>query len=450
MRPRPAPRRQNPFANIRALVHTRDSKKGNTTSLMASSFRKHKKKLNILMAVVGILCLVIGMLMALGALMRHEHEQMRFFRVAGLYAIGGLALLILRYLFFRLPEIVRSHQSPSARRRRDHFQTMRRPEPAPVAREEEGSILIVVLLLLGILSALAFRVLTTARQDVAYADAVMKAGLLNVAALDSARAAMQLLADDDNLRVDHPGEPWADIPDVVDPAGINRRVRVTDLQQYFDLNNLAAAQAGLQLPVDEVLARIMVECNILTPGNQIQALRDWIDSDTTGVYEEFLYAQRTPPYQPAHRILYGMNELLLVDGWTPAMFEREVANSWLDFSNGNLIDCVTIIPAPRSGVIPVNVNTAPPDVLQGLFGVGREAAAEFVLARRKVAPIDRFDFLATQIGNETYRQLSPYLDTRSAWFNIDVTTEKDGRTARLQVVARRDDEGRVDAVRAYF
>lgn len=416
---------------------------------MTMRFRKHKKKANLLVAVVGLLCLAIGGLMAMSALFRHEHEQMRYWIVAAWYGSAGAALLILRFLFFRLPDILRARTSPTARRRREHFETMRRPTPSRPPGDD-GSVLIVSLILLGLLSTLAFRVLVTARQELALAESIAKTGLLKIAALDATRAAMQRLADDDNLRFDHPSEPWAEVNEITDPAGITRMVRITDLQQRFDLNNLAAAQPGLQLPVIEAISRIMTECGILTPGSQVAALRDWVDSDETGVYEKSLYATRTPPYQPADRILYGFDDLFLVDGWTPALFDRQPAGTWANLSSGDLIDCVTIIPAERSGIIPMNVNTASADALQGLFGPGRQAAVEFLLSRRKAGPITRFDFIAAQLGAADYAMLSPYLDIRSSWFQIDTTTAQDGRIARLQVIARRGDDGQVDAVRAFF
>ena len=108
------------------------------------------------------------------------------------------------------------------------------------------------------------------------------------------------------------------------------------------------------------------------------------------------------------------------------------------------------MPQPRARLIPLNINTASPAVLQGVFGIGREMVIERIMTRREEAPFRNTDFLADFLGREDYQTVSPYLDVRSHFFHIQATAYREGKTARIHVLARRSDDGRLDAIQATF
>lgn len=412
------------------------------------TLRKHKKRFRILLIVVGFICLVIGGLIAASNLFRHEHEQARFFRVALVYAYVGAGLVALDFLIFKLPEIVRTRRSATFKRRHGRPQPFRRGSLPPP--DEDGSILVVTLILLGLIAGLSLHVITRARSAQAEAHAVASVRLLQLAALDSARNALQYLADDPDLAADHSSEDWAKPVEVTDPAGITRMTRVEDLQAAFDLNNLGVSSTGAQARPYDVLARIMTACGIFTPGSILDALRDWVDTDNTGPYEAAFYERADPPSAPAGRLLYSRAELLQVEGWSARLFDRKPASTRGGLFQGNLADGVTIIPVPRQRIIPLNINTASPEALFGLFGVGNEALVERILARRLEGPITRLDFMARLAGADALAGLTPYLEMRSSWFRIQSTAFKDGQSARLDLIARRQEDGRMDVVKATY
>lgn len=415
------------------------------------SIRKHKRRTSILLVVTGIICLVGAAFYGLASLFRMAYEQGRFLRVGGVYLAAGTAILLTHFLFFVLPEIMRERRSATWQRRHGS----RRQKERLMAESEgmdrqRGSILVVTLVLLGLLSALSLQVITTARA--AQSEAAARSGReqLRMAALDDVRFALQTLADDADLAVDHPGEAWAQPRETIDPAGIERVLRVEDLAAKFDLNNLAVEVTGNSLRPYDALVAIMNTCGLFTPGLRVDALRDWVDADDAGAYENSHYTGKNPAYRTAGRVLYGFDELFAIEGWDAAMFERDNARSRLQMFAGDLVDAVTIIPAPRDRVIPVNVNTASPDALLGLIGLGGEPLVERIMARRREGPISRLDFIAYELGDDRYARLAPYLDMRSEWFLVRAAAYRDGQSGRMEVIARRSGDGTVEIVRSVF
>jgi type II secretory pathway component PulK len=407
----------------------------------------------MLMVVIGLICLVVSAFYGLASMFRLAYEQGRFLRVAGIYLGAGMIFFLVLYFIFILPEQMRARRSATWQRRHGSGRTKARryaEDEKRINQNQAGGILVAALALLGLLSALSVQVITTARA--AQTEAAAHAGReqLRMAALDEVRFALQTLADDTDLTIDHGAEAWAQPRETVDPAGIERVLRVEDLAARFDLNNLAVEITGDSLRPYDALVSVMNACGIFTPGLQVDALRDWVDADGAGTYEDEHYGRKEPAYTTAGRVLYGFDELFAVEGWEAGMFERDLSRSRLQMFDGDLIDAVTIIPAPRDRVIPLNVNTASPGALLGLIGVGGEPLVERIVARRREAPISRLDFIAFELGDDRYARLTPYLDLRSEWFLIQAAAYRDGHSERIEVVARRSSEGAVDIVRSSY
>jgi len=414
--------------------------------------RKFQQRTSTLLIVVGILCLIIGGVFALSAFMQYEHQRGKYFQVGALFAGSGMVFLLLRFLFIGLPEMLQDRKSGVATRRKELLSTYQRPKPTPVQvhRKDDGSILIIVLVFLGIISAVAMQSIIAARSSHQEAEASLKAGLLNMAVIDTARSAMQLLADDVDLAVDSADEPWAEYREFTDPAGFTRMIRIQDLQRSFDLNNLAVAQTGNHIPASEVLSKIMVLCGIFMPSAKTDPLMDWVDENAAGSFEDKFYGNKTSPYSAANRPLYGWNELFQVEGWNPEMFVRKPSRLLTVQLDADLVDCVTIIPAARERVVPININTADATTIQGLLGFGREGVVERILQQRKEAPYRGTEFLAELIGEDEYNLLVPYVDVKSRYFHIRASSYSEGATARMDVLASRSDDGSVQVVQASF
>ncbi|SFF32425.1 general secretion pathway protein K [Fontimonas thermophila] len=150
------------------------------------------------------------------------------------------------------------------------------------------------------------------------------------------------------------------------------RGQVIDLQGLYNLNNLAAATPAEFKKQQEIFVRLLSRAEI---ADEFQAhalaaaIRDWADADSepTGFdgAEDTEYLGIDPPYRVANRLFTSVSELLAVKGVTPEIYAR-------------LANLVTAL--PETGV-PINVNTAPPVLLQALAAQPRPEIEQFVRER---------------------------------------------------------------------
>ncbi len=164
-------------------------------------------------------------------------------------------------------------------------------------------------------------------------------------------AAAQLLQKNASSATDTLQEDWArDIPPFpVEDGAV--KVRITDAQARFNLNNLIqnGALNGAERGVLQRLLQALVQ-------NQTQAsamasnLVNWIDLKTTNGSEDAEYLKLQPPYRAAYHKLESVDELRLVRGFTPEIVEK-------------LRPYVTALPDNT----PVNINTCGAQVLSALF-----------------------------------------------------------------------------------
>jgi general secretion pathway protein K len=253
------------------------------------------------------------------------------------------------------------------------------PEPCYKVKER-GVALITVILIVALAAStaafMAWQQQIWVRQvenlrDQAQAQAVARA------AIDWARA---VLADDARKNnVDHLDEKWAT---VLAPLPVeNGRVTgvVVDQQGLFNLNNLV--RNGKVSPPDVAVFRRLLELLGL-PADLANAAVDWMDADSETTYpggaEDFDYLAMDPSYRTANQKMIEVGNLYRVKGFSREMVER-------------LRPFVTALPEPT----PVNVNTAPAEVLAALFqDLSMADAKALVDARKSGIFQDQADFRA--------------------------------------------------------
>lgn len=170
----------------------------------------------------------------------------------------------------------------------------------------------------------------------------------------------------DNTRaVDHLGEPWAlrFTPVAFDNGRIGGHVE--DQQALFNLNNLVI-EGKPSLPHVRQFGRLLETLGL--PLSLADALVDWLDADgdprSTHGAEDRYYLALEPSYVAANRLLSDVAELALVRGFDEPTRVR-------------LRGYVTALPRPT----PVNVNTAPPEVLVTLADIDIDQARALVARR---------------------------------------------------------------------
>ena len=223
-------------------------------------------------------------------------------------------------------------------------------------RGERGAVLLLVLLLMSLLSVVVVEFLRESRlearaaanlRDSLQAHALLRSGVAVGSAL--------LLEDARDNRVDHRGEPWAEvIPPVPLGEGV-LAVSVHDLDGRFPLGALLNERGEVRRSRFEALKRL-IEAAVpedADPAALAEALADWIDTDSDGLYED------NPDYAVPNAPLTDLDELGRIEGFTPEVVEAL---------------------RPHLDVRPeavVNVNTATVPVLMALHpGLDAERAQE--------------------------------------------------------------------------
>ncbi|MBK5103908.1 MAG: type II secretion system minor pseudopilin GspK [Burkholderiales bacterium] len=186
-----------------------------------------------------------------------------------------------------------------------------------------------------------------------------------LAGADWARA---LLADDRRLsNVDHLGEPWAlKLPPL--PVENGELVgQIEDQQGAFNLNNLVVVDGKINVVQLAHFRSLLATLSL--PSELADALADWIDRDgetqPRDGAEDAYYLSLDPPYLPANQPLIDVAELALVRGFD-------------DNVRARLRPYVTALPR----ITPINVNTAPAEVLAAVVDGLDLGGAQLLVAQR--------------------------------------------------------------------
>ena len=182
-------------------------------------------------------------------------------------------------------------------------------------------------------------------------------------------AKLVLIQDAKESKTDDLTETWASTtpPFPIDDGMIIGSI--ADANRFFNLNDLVDA-AGKAKPKSVAIAkRLFAELELDT--NLVDALVDWMDKDErpfgAGGVEKDGYIDR--PYHIKNAPLDRLEELRLVAG-----FDRETVQKLKKF--------VVVRPSLGGGKTPININTAPAEVLAAVFpNMTMQAAAQVVADR---------------------------------------------------------------------
>jgi len=261
-------------------------------------------------------------------------------------------------------------------------------------RADSGSALLTVLWLCAALSAIAFTVASTVRAETdrtATTIDSLRAYYLATAGIDRALLYIQWGAGYRNpdgspryfvnptpaLRLPFPtGEVITEI--IPETARLNVNIApASDLSALLLALAVPAAQTG-------VIVQGIVDWRTPTPGGAF-----------TG-FDQY-YLGLTPSFRARHASFQEIEELLLVRGVTPELFyggyTRDAQGNLLPHSG--LKDCLSVY----GSFGPVDMNTAPPEVMQAI-GVSPDAV-QAIVARRRLGVIKSIEDLAA------YRQSGP-------------------------------------------
>lgn len=253
------------------------------------------------------------------------------------------------------------------------------------------------------------------RRDQVQAQALAMAGV---------QWARQVL-DDDARRsdLDHLGEPWAlALPPIpVDNGEI--RGAISDAQARLNINALGASGAGSDPPIE----RTRIEALFAQRGGPTAALAaigDWIDANMEtreGGAEDAYYAAQPVPGLAANAPIVRVAELGAVKGVTVP----------------SLAAVAPFLAALPSGT-PVNVNTAPAEVLATIVDkLNNDAAAALVASRSQSPFVSLADFRA-RLPRGTTLASDRALAVKSAYFYVSVEARQGTTIARARALLHRE------------
>lgn len=314
----------------------------------------------------------------------------------------------------------------------------------------QGMVLILVIILLGLVTALVVQSQLSARAALRSAEHRLRTARLRAALTDAARSALARIADD-RTEWDHYEEPWALAREITTPDGVSLWIKPVDENAFFDLNNLYVESASQAIrPAQEIVMDLLTLCSDFTPITRVQALVDWIDPDSDGFREAAFYAEKDPPYEPPNTWLSTRAELPLVEGFSRDYFRRRGRRDTDNPFDSDVLDCVTVIPDRRSSPVPVNVNTASRAVLLGVAGLEYEQWVQYILVLREEGPLVSLDSVFAAAPEELESFVRPYLGVSSAYFRLEIRGYLEGLSRELFVLARRRSDGDMEILRWVF
>lgn len=291
---------------------------------------------------------------------------------------------------------------------------------------ERGVALITVLLVVALASLTATRLATLTQLD------IRRSGLLiqqqqarNYLAGAEQWAAQILRRDRIDGAIDHPGEDWAQRLPPFPVSGGEVTGVLSDLQGRFNLNDLIVD--GALDPAQSALLERLLDRLGLSRG-LAQAIADWIDPDSEPRFpdgaEDSDYLGRDPAYLAANRPFASISELRLVRGIDADAYRR-------------LAPFVTALPQAT----PLNVNTAPAELLAALDDDLGAGDAERLVQARAEQPFDSVADFAASTGLVDFDAPEGLLGTASDYFLLDAEARVGEARARLHSVLHRSGSG---------
>ncbi len=245
-------------------------------------------------------------------------------------------------------------------------------------RKEKGVALVTVL---GVLALVASWAVVNGREDLVSLkrtenmQASTQAWLIVESAQELARHVLKEDAKQSNI--DSLNESWAvNIPPM--PIGQGQVVgKIIDASRLLNLNDLVDEKGGITAPEQEKFRVVLINLfeQLQVDMALVDTLGDWMDGDDypqgIGGAEDSLYWDRE--YRVKNAPLDRLDELLMIRG-----FDDDTVHKLRGF--------VTV--RGRGGKTPVNINTAPKEVLQALISDAAPQDIALILERRESEPFE--------------------------------------------------------------
>jgi general secretion pathway protein K len=255
------------------------------------------------------------------------------------------------------------------------------------------------------------------RRDQVQAQALAMAGVLWT---------LQIV-DDDARRsdIDHLGEPWAlTLPPIPLENG-EIRGAIVDAQGRLNINALSATNASAEQERVR-LGRLFAQRGM--PSAMIAAIADWIDADSVAEDsggEDAFYLAQSAPRLAANAPILRVAELGAVKGVTPRMLAA-------------VLPYLSALPAGT----PVNVNTAPREVLAAIVGNADAESLEALLADRVRKPFTTIAEFRARLPEGAALASDVALSVKSSYFYVTIEARQGVTRSHARALLRRGGGGK--------
>ncbi|MCF8030429.1 MAG: type II secretion system minor pseudopilin GspK [Desulfohalobiaceae bacterium] len=330
---------------------------------------------------------------------------------------------------------------------------MKTAEPF-ISQGEQGSILVLVLLLMGVVVTISVYGLRMAQVESTGAKIVeqsMQGRALSESGVRLAKFLLQndLQQDREQKRVDHPGEAWGRFPE-------NREVllpeletgelegEIVDEQGKFPLNSLLNEKGNWRSAYRRVFFNLLTGHFHLSESQAetvLFSLKDWMDSDqepsgTRGA-ESVYYRQEDKTWTCRNAPLKSVAELRLIRGVSQDLYSGEEKTPGLK-------ELVTV-----HGDGGININTAPEPLLAALlkqresgmaWSEARRFAGNMILYREDRMHWDRLAEAQwwTDVAGALSVQMHPITVTTSSVFSVRITAQAGALSSQSYAVLSRN------------
>lgn len=297
-------------------------------------------------------------------------------------------------------------------------------------RGNRGFALVITLIVTALLVALVTEFIAEVYVDTSskqsYVDA-QKASLLAESGVSGALAMLQFALPKKSYT--SLLDPWAKPMDLPEEQGL-LRVTVEDESAKLSLNHIAGANGTFIDETDPTGSyygtALRLFRKLKLPATDLcDAVADWIDDNDIpkpGGAESQWYLARKPSFPAKNARLDSFDELALLKG-----FSSEVIGKIRPF---------TTVYAESSVAAPLNINTAPKELLMALDERITDSLADQIIDYRKSTPFkDKSDFVRVPGLERIATGLQSRITAKSSIFRIKAEAQVNGTTRIIEAVA---------------
>lgn len=196
---------------------------------------------------------------------------------------------------------------------------------------------------------------------------------------------------------------------------------IIDAQGRININNLSTSSTAAT-STRAALQRLFAA--LALPANLVNTVTDWVDADDKtsdpGGAEDAWYLAQPIATLAANAPVRRIGELLLVRDFGPASMAR--ARPF-----------VAALDAPT----PVNVNTAPAEVLAAIVDGLDAATAAMLVASREKTPFATIGYFKARLPRPDMVTDESLLDVKSDWFEVSIEARQGDTLARARALLKR-------------